>query len=59
MPNDIWEGCGHKVKAILLCDDPLCIIPWIEFLEDNPKQLCFDCWNKEMEVEHGRNLQSA
>ena len=47
--NGIWKGCGHKVKAIFLCDAPFCIIPYIEFLEDNPKELCYDCWKKEIE----------
>ncbi len=45
--NGIWKGCGHKVKMILLCDNPACFIPYAEFLNDNPKELCFDCWNKE------------
>ncbi len=52
--NGIWKGCGHKVKAIMLCDDPLCIAPYIEFLQDNPKELCYDCWKKEKELGDGQ-----
>lgn len=48
--NGIWEGCGHKVKMILFCDNPVCFTPYVEFLKNNPKQLCYDCWKKEMEA---------
>jgi len=48
-PEDgIWKGCGHKVTAILLCDNPACFIPYAEFLNDNPKELCYDCWKAEV-----------
>ena len=43
----IWKGCGHKVKAIIIDNNPLSIAWYLEFEENNPKDLCMDCWEKD------------
>lgn len=44
----VWEGCGHPHKVLLFCDCTLHMIEYMEFVENNPKKLCWDCWQKEM-----------
>ena len=43
----VWPGCGHKVAAKFFRNDILSVTGVVEFMEDNPKQLCYDCWAKE------------
>jgi len=45
--NGRWRGCGHKVRAIILDNNPLSIASYLEFDENNPKDLCIDCWEKD------------
>ena len=45
--SKVWKGCGHKMKMILLCDCPTCFAPYALFLQDNPKELCFECWQND------------
>jgi len=46
-----WVGCGHELRAILVCDDPACgclfFHRYYDFLEYNHKGLCFDCFEKD------------
>lgn len=46
--NGIWMGCGHKIRPMLYCDKPCCTVVAItnqlDFQDDNPDDLCFDCW---------------
>lgn len=39
-----WKGCGHSVEAQILDSNPLSIIPFLEFRENNPDELCWKCW---------------
>lgn len=41
-----WKGCGHSVEAMILDGNPLSIIPYLEFRENNPDELCWECWLK-------------
>ena len=51
MKNEIWEGCGHEVEPVFLSGgDVLSAVIAIEYMENNPKKLCFDCWLKEADV---------
>ena len=43
----IWEGCGHKVEPVFFSDNILSVIAVVEYTENNPKKLCYDCWAKE------------
>jgi hypothetical protein len=43
----IWKGCGHKTEPVFFKNDPLGVIAVVEYSEDNPKDLCYDCWAKE------------
>lgn len=42
--SGIWSGCGHKVKAIILDGNILSLTCHLEYLENNPKDLCHECW---------------
>lgn len=46
----IWKGCGHPVKAIILDNNMISIACYMEFEENNPKELCLDCWEKENKI---------
>lgn len=41
-----WKGCGHSVEMRILDSNPLSIIPFLEFQENNPDELCWKCWLK-------------
>jgi hypothetical protein len=43
----VWKGCGHKVRAVILDNNLLSIASYMEFEENNPKDLCIDCWEKD------------
>lgn len=42
-----WDGCGHEVKLRFFRNDILSIIEVVEYTENNPNKLCYDCWKKE------------
>jgi hypothetical protein len=47
-PEDgIWKGCGHKSEPVFFKGDTLSVVAIVEYSEDNPKDLCYDCWAKE------------
>ena len=41
-----WS-CGHGVVPKFFRNDILGVAMLVEFTEDNPKKLCYDCWAKE------------
>jgi len=43
-----WIGCGHPVRALILDNNPLSIASYFEFDENNPNNLCIDCWEKDI-----------
>jgi hypothetical protein len=43
----VWEGCGHKVELIFFSNHILSVITVVEYTENNPRKLCYDCWAKE------------
>jgi hypothetical protein len=40
-------NCGHRVELVLFSNNILSVIAVVEFSENNPKNLCYDCWAKE------------
>jgi hypothetical protein len=42
----VWKGCGHRVKAVILDNNPLSVASHLEYLENNPRDLCLECWQK-------------
>lgn len=45
----VWEGCGHKVRAVILDNNPFSVSSHLGYLENNPKNLCHECWLKDNE----------
>jgi hypothetical protein len=53
-PTDVMVGkpykCGHKGKAVILDDNFMSIIAYIEWKDsvgfDGNKEMCWDCWCK-------------
>lgn len=45
--SGVWSGCGHKVVPKFFRNDILGVMRLVEFTEENPKELCYDCWAKE------------
>ena len=43
----VWPGCGHGVVPKFFRNDILGVARAVEFLDGNPKELCYDCWAKE------------
>jgi len=43
----VWKGCGHKAEPVFFKDDILGVVAIVEYSENNPKDLCYDCWAKE------------
>jgi hypothetical protein len=49
------HGCGHPATILILCDNPLHIVEYIEWAEDHEESeknkkpcICFECWNKKV-----------
>jgi hypothetical protein len=47
------HGCGHPATILILCDNPIHIIEYIEWAEEHEEAeknkkpcICFDCWIK-------------
>ena len=56
MPKDgVWTGCGHKVRPLFYCHNIRCTMDvmtvYMEFRNDNPRDLCYECWK-----ENGRDF---
>lgn len=43
----IWNGCGHEVEPVFFSNNVLSVIRIMEYDEENPNELCYDCWAKE------------
>lgn len=41
----VWS-CGHKVKPVFFRNEPFQAIIAVEYTENNPEKLCFECWRK-------------
>ena len=42
----VWPGCGHAVVPKFFKNDILSVVGIVDFMDDNPKELCYDCWAK-------------
>lgn len=45
------HGCGHPVRPVLLCDNPISISHWFVWSDDHDEQIekgepceCYFCW---------------
>lgn len=39
---------------IAISSSPTSLSKYVRFLQGNPKELCYDCWKKEMELGDGK-----
>ena len=48
MTDGIHEKCGHAMKPILYCDNPVCFADYIVYLnfKDEHGDYCYDCFKK-------------
>jgi len=42
----VWKGCGHEVEPVFFSNSILSVIAVVEYDEENPDELCYDCWAK-------------
>lgn len=41
--------CGKERIPVVMNDDPYSVLCHLNFMENNPKELCLECWTKETE----------
>ncbi len=44
--NDKWYSCGHAVKEIIINMSDETLSEYLDWKNDNPKNLCLECWLK-------------
>lgn len=44
-----WTGCGHRLKQTMVGKDASIslLTRYVEFLHNNPRDLCWKCWHKD------------
>jgi len=54
--------CGHSTELLILDDNPLSIIAYLEWVnsvgKEGTKEFCFDCWHKKCDSLSEKNRPS-